>query len=64
MIILRIALTLTEYEVVLKDLIKSGQLGGKGDSVEQWAAREIFHQIDRIRKGEYHESDRSGDGKI
>ena len=62
MIILNIALTLTEYEIVLKDLIKRGLQNEGRDAVELWAALEIGRQVDLIRKGESHESDGDSNG--
>jgi len=55
MIILKIALTLTEYGAVLKDLLKSGKVTSRtqkgGDVVESWAEQEIIKKINQIRSG-------------
>jgi len=51
MIIIKIALTLTEYETLLKDIVAQGKTypGYKGDIVERWIAEEVGLLVDKAK---------------
>jgi hypothetical protein len=51
MIIIRIALTLTEYDILLKDIIAKGirYPDHKGDTVERWIAEQVGRLVEDRR---------------